>query len=244
MIWKILLGIVLFIVVLLSIRIKVTVHSESKMGIDWNGAVLGKENDNIFELYVGWLFLKFRLLPKKENKKPKKPKKEKKPEEETEIIPEPKEKKKKSKDNIFLRFYRNNGVGGVLELLSNLKSDLGGMFKQIGRAFLFEQMYIFLQVGAGDSADTALKYGKVCSAAYPAMGFFVANMRVKKSNLQVQPDFLYGSNLAKVHAKISVRPIRLINAFIVVGVKLVFNVLLKFLKGSKAAKPEAQKEEI
>lgn len=223
MVWKIILGIILFIILVLSVKVKILVHSED--GID---------------LSVGWLFLKFQILPKKEKdeKKPKKEKK-KKEKEETEEVKEPKEKK----ENIFIRFYRNNGVDGVVELLQNLKKALGGMFRRIGRAFLFEQIYIYMQVSSGDSADTAVKYGKVCSAAYPAMGFFVANMRVKKSNLQIVPNFVNGESKAKVHTKISVRPIKLINALIVVGVQLTFKVLIKFLKGAKAPKAEPIKEE-
>lgn len=216
LVWKIILGIILFFILLLSVKLKVFVHSED--GID---------------LSVGWLFLKFQILPKKEKKK-KKPKKEKKkkPKEKDETIPEP----KKKGENIFLRFYRNNGVDGVVELLKRTTDALGGMFRGVGRAFLFEELFINLLVGTGDSADTAVKFGKTCAAAYPAMGFLTTHMRVKKSDLEIQPDFINGSNKAKLHAKISVRPIRLINAFIVLGVRLVFKVLIKFLRGARAKK--------
>ena len=54
MVWKIILGIILFFILLLSVKLKVFVHSED--GID---------------LSVGWLFLKFQILPKKEKKKKK-----------------------------------------------------------------------------------------------------------------------------------------------------------------------------
>ncbi len=223
----IILGIIAFFVILLSVKFTVTVHYENDVAVS-----------------VKWLFLKFDILPKKEKeKKPKKEKKKKeeKPKEESEVIPEP---KKKKKDNMFVRFYNNRGVSGVVQLLKDAAKALGGMFKRIGRAFLFEELIISLKVGAGDSAETAIKYGKTCSAAFPAMGLIVNTMRVKKYNLEINPDFIYGKNEARLHTKISVRPIKLINAVIVLAFELLFKVVIKLLKHGKAPKPDVEKQVI
>ncbi len=223
----IIIGIIAFFIILLSIKFVVTVHYEDDISVS-----------------VGWLFLKFNLLPKEENedkpekKKKTKEKKEEKPKTENEIVKEP----KKKKDNMFVRFYRNRGVSGVVQLLKDAANALGGMFKRIGRAFLFEELYISLDVGASDSAETAIKYGKVCSAAFPAMGLIVSTMRVKKYSIQINPDFLYGKNVAKLHTKISVRPIALINAVIILVFELLFKVVIKLLKHSKAPKPTVEKQ--
>ncbi len=221
----IILGIIAFFVIILSIKVAVTVHYEDDV-----------------ELSVRWLFLNIKILPKKEDtekKKKKKPEKEKKPKEESEIVKEP---KKKKQDNMFVRFYRNRGVSGVVQLLKDAANAVGGMFKRIGRAFLFEELYISLTVGAGDSAETAIKYGKTCSAAFPAMGLIVSTMRVKKYNIEINPDFINGSNSARLHTQISVRPIKLINAVIIVAFELLFKVVVKLLKHSKAPKPDVEKQ--
>lgn len=222
----IILGIIAFFVLLLSVKVAVTVHYEDDVAVS-----------------VKWLFLKFNILPKHEKEeKPKKEKKKKekeeKPKEESEVIPEP----KKKKDNMFFRFYRNRGVEGVVQLLKDAANAVGGMFKRIGRAFLFEELIISLTVGAGDSAETAIKYGKTCSAAFPAMGLIVSTMRVKKYNIEINPDFIYGKNEAKLHSQISVRPIKLINAVIIVAFELLFKVVLKLLKHSKAPKADVEKQ--
>ena len=69
----IILGIIAFFLILLSVKVGVTVHYEDDVA-----------------LTLKWLFLKFRILPKDENKpeKEKKPKekKEKKEEEKSEVI--------------------------------------------------------------------------------------------------------------------------------------------------------------
>lgn len=222
----IIIGIIAFLIVLLSIKFVVTVHYEDDIAVS-----------------VGWLFLKFDILPKKEKEdKPKKEKKKKKeeekPKDENEVVKEP----KKKKDNMFVRFYRNRGVSGVVHLLKDAAKALGGMFKRVGRAFLFEELYIFLSVGSSDSAETAVKYGKVCSAAFPAMGLIVSKMRVKKYSIDINPDFIYGKNEAKLHTKISVRPIVLINAVIILAFELLFKVVIKLLKHSKAPKPTVEKQ--
>lgn len=222
----ILIAIIAFFVLLLSVKFVITVHYEDDVAVS-----------------VGWLFLKFDILPKKEKEdKPKKEKKKKKeeetPKDESEIIKEP----KKKKDNMFVRFYRNRGVSGVVQLLKDAAKALGGMFKRIGRAFLFEELFISLDVGAGDSAETAIKYGKVCSAAFPAMGLIVSTMRVKKYSININPDFIYGKNVARLHTEISVRPIALINAVIILAFELLFKVIIKLLKHSKVQKPTVEKQ--
>lgn len=222
----VILGIIAFFIILLSIRLCVTVHYEDDV-----------------ELSVKWLFLNIKIFPKKEKKEKKKkdakPKKEKKPQQESEIIKEP---KKKKQDNMFVRFYKNRGVSGVVQLLKDTAKAVGGMFKRIGRAFVFDELFISLTVGAGDSAETAIKYGKTCSAAFPAMGLIVSSMRVKKYSIEINPDFINGSNSAKLHTKISVRPIKLINAVIIVAFELLFKVVVKLLKHSKAPKPDVEKQ--
>ena len=224
----IIIGIIAFFVVLLSTKFVITVHYEDDIALS-----------------VGWLFLKFNILPKKEKKdKPPKEKK-KKPEDKKEEKPKNevvKEPKKKKKDNMFVRFYRNRGVSGVVQLLKDAAKALGGMFRRVGRAFIFEELYISLDVGAGDSAETAIKYGKVCSAAFPAMGLIVSTMRVKKYSIQINPDFIYGKNVAKLHTKISVRPIVFAFAGFYLVFELLFKVVIKLLKHSKAPKPTVEKQ--
>ncbi|MBR6785413.1 MAG: DUF2953 domain-containing protein [Clostridia bacterium] len=226
----IILGIIAFFVILLSIKIAVTVHYEDDIALS-----------------VKWLFLNIKILPAKakedHKKKPKKEKKKKKkdeePKEESEIIKEPK--KKKKGDNMFVRFYKNRGVSGVIQLLKDALKALGGMFGRIFRAFKIEELYIAMTAGGGDSAETAIQYGKICSAAFPAMGLLVNKMKIKKYSIDISPDFIYGKTEARLHTKISLRPIKLINAVFVLVFELLFKVVFKLLKHSKA--PEEPKVE-
>lgn len=222
----IILGIIALIVILFSIKVSVTA-----------------EYADSFSLDVQWLFIKLHIFPqteeqkakreakkaKKEEKKKKKPEKEK-PEEEKKEENKPSE----PKSNIFKDFYENQGFGATVELIQTAAAQLGGFMGSIYRAFVIENLELLLKVSSGDdAAQNAIKYGKVCSAVYPSMGFICSNMKVKKYEVNVVPDFISLENKAQFALSLSVRPIKLTNAAVVLAFRLLFKVLLKLLKGSK-----------
>ena len=222
----IILGIIALIVILFSIKVSVTAKYADSFSLD-----------------VQWLFIKLHIFPqteeqkakreakkaKKEEKKKKKPEKEK-PEEEKKEEDKPSEPKK----NIFKEFYENQGFGATVELIQTAAAQLGGFMGSIYRAFVIENLKLLLKVSSGDdAAQNAIKYGKVCSAVYPSMGFICSNMKVKKYEVNVVPDFISQENKAQFALSLSVRPIKLTNAVVVLVFRLLFKVLLKLLKGSK-----------
>ena len=222
----IILGIIALIVILFSIKVSVTA-----------------EYADSFSLDVQWLFIKLHIFPqteeqkakreakkaKKEEKKKKKPEKEK-PEEEKKEENKPYEPKK----NIFKEFYENQGFGATVELIQTAAAQLGGFMGSIYRAFVIENLKLLLKVSSGDdAAQNAIKYGKVCSAVYPSMGFICSNMKVKKYEVNVVPDFISQENKAQFALSLSVRSIKFTNVAVVLAFRLLFKVLLKLLKGSK-----------
>ena len=218
----IILAIVALIVILFCIKVSVT-------------AVY----DETFSLDVKWLFVNLRIYPEDEEKKAKKaakkaekekkkkPKKEKPKSEEEPASSEP-------KSNIFKDFYHNQGFAATVRLIKTAAAQLGGFLKDVYKAFVIENLTVLLKVSAGDdAASTAIKYGKVCSAVYPSMGFICSNMKVKQYDVNVVPDFISGENVATFKLSLSVRPIKLTNAVIVLAFRLIFKVLIKLLSGSK-----------
>lgn len=211
------LGIIAFFVLILSIRITV------------NG-----EFFNEFKLNVKWLFLKIDILPAKKKDKPKKEKtpKEKKPksEETTPAEETPSEKK----ENIFVKFYHNQGFEGVIELINNLGKSLGKLMHSFKKHIVLRELYLWMTVTGGcDAAETALEYGRVCQKVFPAMSFICTNLTVKKYDVEIQPDFLGSKNKAEFAFSVSVRPIFILNALIVLVFRLLIKVVLKFLMGIK-----------
>lgn len=211
----ILLGIVLFIIALLSIRITVS----------------GEFFDS-FKLNVSWLFLKFQIFPiKKKEKTKKKKEKEKKTEPQKEKTVEETAEKK---DNIFLRFYNNQGFDGVIQLINGAAFSLQKMLSSLKKHLVLRELYLWMTVSENhDAAETAVKYGKVCQKVFPAMSYICSVMTVKKYDVNIEPDYLGSKNKAEFVFTLSVRPIFFINAIIVFAFRLLFKVVIKFLKGAK-----------
>ena len=217
----IILGIIALVVILCSVKVKITA-----------------EYGEAFSLDVKWLFVKAHIFPqteeqkaKKAAKKAKKEEKKKKPKKEK---PKKEEKPSEPKSNIFKDFYENQGFAATVELIQTAASQLGGFLGSVYRAFVIENLRLLLIVSSGDdAARNAIKYGKVCSAVYPSMGFICSNMKVKKQDVKVISDFISQENRAEFELALSVRPIKLTNAVVVLAFRLLFKVLLKLLKGSK-----------
>ena len=219
----IILAVIALIVILFSIKVSVT-------------AVY----DETFTLDIKWLFIKLRIYPEDEEKRAKKEAKKAEKEQKKKNSKQEKPKKEKTeesaspKSNIFKDFYNNQGFAATVNLIRTAAAQLGGFLKGVYRAFVIENLTVLLKVSAGDdAAQTAVKYGKVCSAVYPAMGFICSNMKVKQYDVNVVPDFISAENTATFKLSLSVRPIKLTNVVIVLAFRLIFKVLLKLLKGSK-----------
>ena len=216
----ILLGIILFFVVILSIRI-----------------TIDAEYFDEFKLSIKWLFLNIQILPSKKKDKPKKQEKQKKEKPQKEPAPEPEpnpEEQTEKKENIFVTFYNNQGFDGVIELINNAVSSLGKMLSSFKKHIVFRELYLFMTVTGGcDAAETAMEYGRTCQKVFPAMGYICSNFPIKKYDVEIEPDFLGTKNSAQFAVSVHIRPIFFINAVIVLALRLVFKVVLKFLKGIK-----------
>ncbi len=209
----VLLGVIVFFIMLLSIRI-----------------TINAEFFDDFKLHISWLFLKFQILPMKENKK----KKEKKPKEKEEKEEKEQEEPTEKKENIFVTFYKNQGFDGVIELINNAASALGKMFSSFKKHIIIRELYLFMTVtGDCDAAETAMEYGRICQKVFPAMSFICSNLKVKKYDVEIEPDFIGIKNSAQFATSVHIRPIFFINAVIVLAFRLLFKVVLKFLKGIK-----------
>ncbi len=206
----ILLSVILFITVLFLIPVRVTA-----------------DYDNSFELYVSYLFLKIRLFPSKE-KKDKKSKHNNEKKEDTEQAQ--KKKKRDKKDNIFLKFYKNQGFEATIQLIADTMNYINGLFGGIFKHFVFRKLFLSMRVSGSDAAETAIKYGKISSAVFPAMGYICSKAKVKKYDIDISPDFLASKDVAEFYFQFGICPIFITNSIIVFGFKMFKNVLLKLFK--------------
>lgn len=184
--------------------------------------------DDKIHLSIKYMFVNLKILPVDPNK----PKKEKKPKEKKEKEP-PKEEEapKEKKPNPILDMVKANGYDGMMEVLGSLGRILkkfgGNLFKSI----VFDQAYINITVGTGDAASTALKYGKTCQKVYPFMGFICNNNVVKHHDINVEADFLANNTQGEFLFVMHICLRKIVNSGIGLVFRLIFGVVLKFLKG-------------
>ncbi|MBR1812002.1 MAG: DUF2953 domain-containing protein [Clostridia bacterium] len=194
--------------------------------------------DDKVRVRVKWLFINLQILPAAE--KEKKSKKQKKPAQETPEEPKKEEEAKQKKANPFKTFYDNKGVEGIYELLYKLCQALNGFFGKIIHRIRLDEFFVYITVGSGDAAKSALDYGRISGAVFPMLGYICSHMSVGKYDAEITPDFLAEKTTGELHATVSFRPIRLTNAGVSLVFRLLFSVALKFLKGLKAPKAAKQ----
>ena len=209
----ILLSIVAVIILLLCIRVTAVLNYNINLTFD-----------------VKWLFLKFRIYPKKEKQEKKKEKAEEdKPKEE-------KKKKNKKGPGPLKAFYENQGFGGVLELIKNTSDAVSGLLKRVFKSLVINEIYLGMRISGDDAASTAIDYGETCAKVFPAMGAICSTMKVRKYDVDIRPDFISSVKKAQFHVVISAIPIKITNAAVILAVQLLFKVLLKLFIGSRKIK--------
>lgn len=219
----ILAGIIGFFVLILSIPVHVSVGYDNKI-----------------RLSVRYLFIKLNILPAGDKKAKKdKPKKEKPPKKEE---PEKdKEENKEKKPNPILEMVKANGHDGMMLVIQNLGKVMSTYGGKLFRSVVFDEITLHICVGTGDSAETAIKYGKTCQKVYPVFGYICSNNLVRRYDVDVHPDFLANKTESEFYTDFHICIRKIINASIGMVFRLIFKVVLTFLKGAK--KNKASKEQ-
>ena len=154
----------------------------------------------------------------------------------------PEEPQTEKKPNPFKTFYENQGFDGVKQLVRDSADAVGSMMKSVKKHLIIDDLFLWVVVSHNhDAAKTAIEYGETCQDVFPAMGFICSNLNVRKYDVEIEPDFIGTFSSAQFSAAISIRPLFLINAGIVLVFRLLFKVVLKIFK-AKAKEPQSNKE--
>ena len=200
-----------------------------------------------FSLYVRWLFVKIHIYPpkdkdkkKKKKKKDKKKKDDKKDEDEKED--EKEEEPKEKSDNFIKVFYENQGVSGMIDLIKAVARKLKKGLHKMGKSFYIRKLWLRINVAGSDSADTATKYGKICAAVYPPLGYIIDCVNAKNCSVRVQPDFLGSKIEGGFSLHLFVIPSKLIGSAIKMGLSLGIELLKVFISNAKSSAKNGSKK--
>ena len=209
----VILSLIALVVVILSIPLHLTVGYDDKIRVS-----------------IRYLFVKLDILPLKskqaKEKAPKEPKpeKEKKPKDDTQ---------KEKKPNPILEMVKANGYDGMMTVLSNLVRILKTYGGKLFKSVVFDEIYLYISVATGDAASTAIRYGQTCQKVYPLMGFICSNNIVKKYDIDVDTDFLANKTQGEFLFDMHICIRKILNASIAMVIRLIFGVVITFIKGSK-----------
>ncbi len=158
----ILLGIILFLVLLMLIPI---------------GVKAGFEDELKAVLKIG--FVSVRLYPPKPKKEKKKPKKEK-PKKDSE-----KKESEKKKTNLI----KEKGIQWLIDLIGEAARLAMGAMKSFFRHLVIKRLNISIVYHGEDADDTAVKYGYLCLAVYPAVSVLVKASKCRHYGVDIAPGF-------------------------------------------------------
>ena len=120
--------------------------------------------------------------------------------------------------------------------MSSLITALDKVSRRITHCFVLNLFILDATVARGDAAETAITYGKYSSVIFPLAGDIISRCNVKKYDINISPDFLADKGDCQLEIDMAVIPRKLINSVILLVFDLLFNVLIKFIKGIKKKK--------
>lgn len=97
---------------------------------------------------------------------------------------------KPAKPNPIAKIWNEEGIVGILSLLSNLLETANSAILTLIRGLHIYSLYVMIIVGGDDAAVIGQKYGRLCSWYYPLKGIILNRMRVDNYDDYIQPDFI------------------------------------------------------
>ncbi len=180
------------------------------------------EYDDEVRFKVGYLFLRFTIMPPKPKKKKKSRKKASKKDSGQNAEEEKKQKdKKQKKPNPIVDFTKKHGIDGLIELLEKLVSIVIDVLKKTARHLVINRLYVKAVIVGNDSADTALKYGYTCSAVYPLLSVLDSNCRMRAHSEDICAGFLAEKTAVYLNLKARIRPLFLIGIAVPALIRLI-----------------------
>ena len=98
--------------------------------------------------------------------------------------------KKEAKPNYLQKLFEEDGIVGILLLISNMFQTASSAINTLFRGFHIYSLYVKMIIGGGDAADVAQTYGSICSYYYPVKGVILNGMTVDEYDELFVPDFI------------------------------------------------------
>lgn len=101
-----------------------------------------------------------------------------------------KQEEKKEKPNFIKKILDEDGVVGLLLLISNVVQTLNKATLTLIKGLHIYSLYVKMIIGGGEPADIGEKYGHICGWYYPIKGLILNGMKVDNYDDYIQADFI------------------------------------------------------
>lgn len=162
-------------------------------------------------LTIRYLFFCFPILPVKEEEKKEPPVKKQGP-------AKPVLAKKQEKKAPFKDILKEKGLKGFIKILQEAAKLLSTSLRKLARHIRVHVFSLEIAVSTDDAAETAIRYGKICSVVYPAASFLLSSTRSKEYTVDIRPDFDRDSSRIRAEAVLKIRVLFLL----LIGISLFF----------------------
>lgn len=98
-------------------------------------------------------------------------------------------KTKSTDQSLFGSLREERGFWGAIKFFVDLGRMLGGCMLRIYRGIAVNKFVLRAEIVGEDAADTAVKYGRVCAAAYPALSYLLGSARRYSQDIEITPNF-------------------------------------------------------
>ncbi len=147
--------------------------------------------------------------------------------------------KKSNLTDKFKRFFKREGISGVIDFISDIASLLGKLTKSLWSHLHINRFHLYLSISDTDAHHTALLYGKACTVISGAYSVLFTLKKCKKKSASVVCDYSKEESSGSFSAQFSIL------AFFLLGeaFKVLFGAipLLRRLNQSDAPAPAIKK---
>ena len=98
-------------------------------------------------------------------------------------------KTKSTEQSLFGSLREERGFWGAIKFFVDLGRMLGGCMLRIYRGITVNKFMLRAEIVGEDAADTAVKYGRVCAVAYPALSYLLGSARRYSQDIEITPNF-------------------------------------------------------
>ncbi len=112
---------------------------------------------------------------------------------------------------------KKQSVGDIVRTVMDFIEPVSKGIRRLFRGIRISRLYLDIKVGAFDSCDCAIKYGKMCTAVSNGLAFFQSFFSIKADHIEVLPRFGTERTVYTVRFRTMLSPAAVIAAGIALG---------------------------